>query len=300
MAANDKTIVHDVADLLARAGESSAYLIAVAGRSSAGKMFKLDRAEMVIGRSPEADIQLEDEGVSRRHAKVVVRSDGSVQLVDLNSTNGTYNNGARVDVQALEDGDRLQIGSATIVKFSCRDSFGEALQKNLYDSTTRDGLTRLHNEKYFAEALQRELAYCARHRTALSLTRLDIDHLKRINDTYGHPAGNHVIARFGARLASAIRAEDILARFEGGSFALLLRETDLGKAVALAERLRRLIEATEFAYNGQPVRVTLSAGLSTLGEADGAFDGLLAMAERHLERAKETGHNRVEARRLGP
>lgn len=300
MAANDKTIVHDVADLLTRAGESSVYLIAVAGRSSAGKMFKLDRAEMVIGRSPDADILLEDEGVSRRHAKVVVRSDGSVQLVDLNSTNGTYNNGARVDVQALQDGDRLQIGSATILKFSCRDSFDEELQKNLYDSATRDGLTRLHNKKFFAEALQKELAYCARHRMPLSLAKLDVDHLKRINDTYGYPAGDHVIARVGSRIASAIRAEDVLARFEGGSFALLLRQTDLGRAVALAERLRRLVEGGEFAYHGQPVRVTVSAGVSTLGETEGAFDGLLGIAERHLERAKEAGRNRVEARRIGP
>jgi diguanylate cyclase (GGDEF)-like protein len=297
VAVDDKTIVHNVADLLARVRPSSAYLIVVAGRTSAGKMFKLDRAEMVIGRASDADILLDDEGVSRRHAKIVARSDGTAQLVDLNSTNGTFSNGVRVDAQALRDGDKIQIGTATILKFSYQDSFDEELQKNLYESATRDGLTRLYNKKFFVEALKKEFSYCQRHRVSLSLVMVDIDHFKRINDTYGHPAGDYVLARVASRIDEVIRAEDILARFGGEEFALLLREAARDGALVLAERLRRLVEVSEFAYNGQPVRVTVSAGVATLDDAEYAdMDAFIAAADRRLYRAKQGGRNRVEAR----
>ncbi len=297
MAVDDKTIVQSVAHLLTRVGTTSAYLIVVAGQTSAGKMFKLDRAEMTIGRASDADILLDDEGVSRRHAKIVARSDGTIQLVDLNSTNGTFSNGVRVDAQPLKDGDKIQIGSATILKFSYQDSFDEELQKNLYDSATRDGLTRLYNKKFFLDALEKEYSYCLRHRVPLSLVMFDIDHFKRINDTYGHPVGDHVLARVASRIDETIRAEDILARFGGEEFALLLREATREGALALAERLRRLVELSEFAYNGQPVRVTVSAGVATLDDGEhGDAQALVAAADRRLYRAKQAGRNRVEAR----
>jgi two-component system, cell cycle response regulator len=297
---DDKTAVHNVADLLPQERKASAYLIVVAGRTSAGKMFKLDRPEMVIGRSADADIPLDDEGVSRRHAKIVARGDGTLQLVDLNSTNGTFSNGERVEAQALHDGDKIQIGSATILKFSYQDSFDEELQKNLYESATRDGLTRLYNKKFFVEALKKEFSYCLRHRVPLSLVMFDIDHFKRINDTYGHPAGDYVLARVAGRIEEAIRAEDIFARFGGEEFALLLREAAEDKAFILAERLRRVIEVAEFAYNGQPVRVTVSAGVATLAPGEFAdVDAFLAAADRHLYRAKQAGRNRVESQLLG-
>ncbi|HCF59550.1 MAG TPA: GGDEF domain-containing protein, partial [Myxococcales bacterium] len=119
---DDKTMVHSVADLVSDAKNLNAYLIVVSGKTSVGKMFRLDRAEMTIGRGDDTDIVLDDEGVSRRHAKIISRGDGSVQLVDLNSTNGTFNNGTRVEVQPLCDGDKIQIGSATILKFSYQDN----------------------------------------------------------------------------------------------------------------------------------------------------------------------------------
>ncbi len=296
----EKTIVHSVADLLAEAKKVSAYLIVVSGKTSVGKMFKLDRTEMTIGRGSDVDIMLDDEGVSRKHAKIVVRNDGTVQLVDLNSTNGTFNNGDKIDVAGLHDGDKIQIGSATILKFSYQDSFDEALQKNLYESATRDGLTRLYNKKYFLDTLRKEFAYCLRHRVALSLVIMDIDHFKRINDTYGHQAGDYVLSRLAGRVAEAIRAEDTLARYGGEEFVLLLREAPEDKAFILAERLRRLIETSDFTYNGQQIRVTLSAGIATLNDAEFSdTESFVAAADKHLYKAKQAGRNRVEARMLG-
>ncbi|MBI5543513.1 MAG: GGDEF domain-containing protein [Deltaproteobacteria bacterium] len=297
---DEKTIIHSVSDLLARAKKTSACLIVVSGRTSVGKMFKLDRAELTIGRSTDADIMLDDEGVSRRHARIVVRPDGSVQLMDLNSTNGTFNNGDKVDVSALHDGDKIQIGSATILKFSYQDSIDEALQKNLYESATRDGLTHIYNKKYFVDTLRKEFAYCLRHRVPLSLVIIDIDHFKRVNDTYGHQAGDYVLARLSARINDTIRAEDVFARYGGEEFVVLLREAPEDKAFILAERLRRLIETTEFTHNGQQMRVTISAGIAALEDAEYTDpDSFIAAADKHLYRAKQAGRNRVEARMLG-
>lgn len=296
MGVEEKTIVHSISDLVSPAKTVNAYLIVVSGKTSAGKMFKLDRSELVIGRANEADIMLDDEGVSRKHAKVIVRGDGSVQLVDLNSTNGTFNNGEKVDVQALHDGDKIQIGSATILKFSYQDSIDEALQKNLYESATRDGLTRTHNKKYFLDTLKKEFAYCLRHRLPLSLVLLDIDHFKRINDTYGHQAGDYVLMRVAQRVAEAVRGEDLFARYGGEEFVLLLRETGEDKAFLLAERLRRLIESSDFTFSGQQIKVTFSAGIATLQDGNYAdHEAFVAGADKQLYRAKEAGRNRVEA-----
>jgi diguanylate cyclase (GGDEF)-like protein len=296
---DDKTAIHQISDLLADTKKSSAYLIVVSGKTSIGKMYKLDRKEMVLGRGTEADITLEDDGVSRRHAKVVVRSDGSVQLVDLQSTNGTFYNGERVDAQLLRDGDKIQIGSTMILKFSYQDTIDEALQKNLYDSATRDGLTRLYNKKYFLDTIRKEFAYCLRHQVPLSLLIFDIDHFKKINDTYGHPAGDFVLSKLAARVTDTIRVEDILARYGGEEFVLLLRESPEDKSFILAERIRRIIENTDFTFSTDRIKVTVSMGVATLKEGEYTdCDSFIKAADDYLYRAKRGGRNRVEARML--
>ena len=296
----EKTVVHSLTDLMTQAKRTSACFIVVSGRSTVGKMFKLDRPEMTIGRSADADIMLDDEGVSRRHAKVVVKADGSVQLVDLNSTNGTFNNGDKIDVSTLHDGDKIQIGSATILKFSLQDSIEEAMTKNLYESATRDGLTHIYNKKYFIDTLKKEFAYCVRHEVPLSLMIMDVDHFKRINDTYGHQVGDSVLTWLAAKINDAIRAEDVFARYGGEEFVLLLREVPEEKCFILAERLRRLVESTEFVYEGHAIRVTVSIGIAILTDEEFKDpDGFIAAADRRLYRAKQAGRNRVEARMVG-
>jgi two-component system cell cycle response regulator len=292
-----KTVVQKINDLLGENKPSSAYLIVVAGRSSVGKMFRLDRGEMVIGRSSDADIHLDDDGVSRNHAKIVLRADGSLQLLDMGSTNGTFYNGTRIDIQTLKDGDKIQIGSAMILKFSYQDTLDEALQRNLYDSATRDGLTRLYNKKYFLDAIGKEFAYADRHATPLTLVMIDVDHFKRINDTYGHQCGDYVLQRLAQLLSEGVRAEDVIARYGGEEFAVLLRACLEDQATVFAERMRNTVETSEFVFNGQRIKVTISAGVAT--QVPGTFsnaEGLVALADQFLYQAKEAGRNRVIVR----
>lgn len=268
-------------------------LLVVSGRNTIGKMLPLS-GEMVLGRHPKADLPLDEEGVSRKHAALRVAADGSVIIRDLGSTNGTFVNGERVYELVLKDGDKIQIGGVTILKFSYQDALDEALQRNLYDSATRDALTRLYNRKHFDDVLPREIAFARRHHRPLCVVMFDVDHFKRINDGYGHPAGDAVLSGLSQRVASAIRVEDVLARVGGEEFAMALRDLDLAHATLCAERVRAIVGATPFTFEGRVIPVTISLGVAELDDSQAGAAELVAAADRALYAAKHGGRNRVE------
>jgi diguanylate cyclase (GGDEF)-like protein len=299
MSEEDKTSVHTIEDLVKGTKKQSAYLIVISAKAAAGvgKMFKLDKPELVIGRSVDCDLQIEDDGISRRHARLFRGVGGVMTVADLGSTNGTYLNGARVTEHPLTDGDKIQVGSNTVLKFSLQDQLEEQFQKSIYESATRDGLTGTFNKKYFLDALRKEFTYCLRHRLPLSVVMFDVDHFKKVNDTYGHPAGDYVLARLAEAVHGTVRTEDLFARYGGEEFALMLREAEEREALVCAERCRRAVEQTDFMINKIRVPVTISLGLSTLREAEyNRPEELLAAADLNLYRAKQGGRNRVEGR----
>jgi diguanylate cyclase (GGDEF)-like protein len=300
----EKTSVYSIPSDAPGGREQSAFLIVISAKSAAGigRMHKLDKAEIVLGRSLEAEFQIEDDGISRKHAKLLSDADGRFTLMDLGSTNGTYLNGNRIDVSPLRDGDKIQIGSNTVLKFSLQDQLDEQYQRSIYESATRDGLTRIFNKKYLLDSLKKEFAYCLRHRIPLSLAMFDVDHFKRINDTYGHQAGDYVLARIASRISEIVRAEDLFARYGGEEFALMLRETVEEQAYVAAERCRRIVDITDFNFGGTPIKVTISVGIATLLDSDFSQpEDLIAAADRFLYRAKKLGRNRVEGKlRSGP
>jgi diguanylate cyclase (GGDEF)-like protein len=279
--------------LAQRAKQQRPWIVIVSGAANVGKMFRLD-GEMVVGRSPSATLRIEEDGVSRSHAKIVLLANGGAQVVDLESRNGTYVNGERVKVAPLSDGDKIQVGTTTILKFSYQDALDEELQQNLYASATRDPLTQLANKRTFSEMLDRELAYAARHGGRLSLVTFDVDHFKRINDGYGHPAGDHVLRKLAELVSAGIRTEDVAARVGGEEFAVILREVPLAGAVDCAERLRRSVEAAVFEHEKRRIAVTVSLGVATLSKAErGSADALVKAADACLYQAKQGGRNRV-------
>jgi two-component system cell cycle response regulator len=272
----------------------TAYLVVLASEESTGKMFRLEPGEHIIGRAPDATIRLEGPGISRHHARLVCLPDGTVDLEDLGSKNGTFVQGEPLEgPRKLRDGDKLQIGNATILKLSYQDSLDQAFQETLYESATRDGLTGAFNKKYFGDAIQRELSFCVRHQSPLSLVMVDVDFFKRLNDTHGHLAGDQVLSQLGLLMGQMIRAEDVLARVGGEEFAFLLRECNHPNALNFAERVRAMVEATPFTFGEQQVQVTVSVGVATLGRSHPTPELLLEAADRALYRAKEQGRNRV-------
>lgn len=289
----DPTITRPINNLLVQEGRLSASLIVLSG-ASIGRMFRLDRSLMVIGRSRDADIQLDDESISRHHVRLL-RTEEAVQLEDLDSKNGTLLNGQPLHGKAtLHNGDKFQIGSTTVLRFSVLDRLDDAVHELLYNASVRDGLTGAFNRRFFDEILGKEFAFAERHGAPLSLLMMDVDHFKKVNDAFGHPAGDLALQKIVTCVHHAIRAEDAFARFGGEEFALVLREVTEDVAVAVAERLRRQISELRPLYREQVVPLTISIGVAT--HATGMFktsDALLEAADRFLLQAKEKGRNRV-------
>src|SRR5262249_50304997 len=153
----------------------------------------------------------------------------------------TFCNGVRVSRRELSDGDKILIGASTILKFTYQDSLDEVFQRQMYESALRDNLTKVFNRKHFNDLLEKELSFSVRHRAPLSLLFIDLDRFKHVNDEFGRPAGDFVLAEASSILTAAIRAEDVLARFGGEEFVVLCRATDADGARLLAERLRRAV-----------------------------------------------------------
>ena len=276
-------------------GKDRATLTILSG-INAGQVYALDGTEHVIGRGTEADIWVEDGGVSRRHARITCRSDGRYFVEDLGSTNGTFIGAQRIQVTEIRPGDRLQIGPHVTLRFQITDDAEEELQRRLYESSTRDALTRLYNRKYFTERLTAEVAYSRRHRVKLAVLLLDLDDFKSTNDTYGHLAGDMVLRLVSAQMQRLIRVEDLLARYGGEEFVILARTTGKTEAVRLAERIRESISELDIPISpDRSVKGTVSIGVAALPDVapEGGPTELLALADARLYRAKAEGKNRV-------
>jgi diguanylate cyclase (GGDEF)-like protein len=279
---------------------ATAYLVVLAG-SNVGELYKVEKDRTVMGRGESVDIRLIDEGISREHAQVIqdrVKEDGKehVQniLEDMGSTNGTFCNGTRVQRHVLTEGDKILLGSTTILKFSYGDKVDEMFQRQMSESALRDGLTKAFNKRYFSERLESDYVSAARNDTSLALTFLDIDHFKRINDVHGHPAGDYVLVELAKLANAALRNEDIFARYGGEEFAVISRGMDLGEAEAAAERLRRAVEEHVFTFEGKKIAVTISVGVAQAPhEGVNSPAELVALADETMYEAKRSGRNRV-------
>jgi two-component system cell cycle response regulator len=271
-----------------------AYLIVLAG-NSVGQMFKIPGGEAVIGRGRTAEVRLFDEGVSREHARI--RTDGiRLYVEDLGSRNGTFCNGKKVDAPVpLGDGDKIQVGRTTILKFTYHDALDESFHEQMYESALRDALTKAYNKRYFADRLDGEFRFARRHDTSMALLMLDIDHFKKINDTYGHPAGDAVLVAVADALTRSVRNEDVVARYGGEEFAIILRSINVEGGRILGERLRRMIELMQVDVGGaHPLKVTVSVGIAAFPESN-VQNGveLVEAADTALYRAKNGGRNRI-------
>ncbi|WP_407354002.1 diguanylate cyclase [Luteimonas sp. R10] len=169
-----------------------------------------------------------------------------------------------------------------------------ALQARLEEQAQRDPMTGLYNRRYLDEALERELATCRRSGTPLSLVLIDIDHFKRINDTYGHPAGDEMIRRLADLLADRVRNTGlVVCRYGGEEFLLMLPGTEMAEAALLAEDLCASFEAMRVDTGGGVMRATLSVGIAGFPEHAPKAQALVREADQALYAAKLGGRNRV-------
>lgn len=169
-------------------------------------------------------------------------------------------------------------------------------REHLVISGLTDALTGLHNRRYLERRLQEEVTRALRYDHPLSCLFIDADHFKKVNDRYGHTAGDTVLRELAIRVKESLRASDVATRFGGEEFTLLLPQTDAAEALHLGERIRIRIESKPIILNGgEPLNITVSAGVSTLNpDANDQGQKLIEEADCALYRAKELGRNRVE------
>ncbi|HVT10487.1 MAG TPA: GGDEF domain-containing protein [Polyangia bacterium] len=277
----------------ADAQESVSATLLVLSGSNVGEMYRIDKDAIVVGRGDRVDVRLVDDGISREHVRLT-KAGESIELEDLGSTNGTYCNGRRVQRQLLAEGDKILLGSTTILKFSYQDKLDEMFQRQMSESALRDGLTRAYNKRYFIDRIDTELQYAVRHGAPLALIFLDIDHFKKINDAHGHPAGDHVLTQLATLAMSMLGDDAMLARYGGEEFAILSRGTELDVAAELSERLRAAVAAHRFSFSGQAIPVTVSVGVARAPDPTITTTGdLVARADEAMYAAKRGGRNRV-------
>jgi two-component system, cell cycle response regulator len=256
-----------------------------------GKRFVLDPPKVHVGRGADNHIVLEGDSVSRSHAYFQQR-EARWFVVDDDSTNGTYVNEKQIPVEAeLRNNDRIKIGP-TILKYLSGADAEAKYHEEIYRMTIVDGLTQIHNKRYLYEALEREITRARRHDRPLAALMFDIDFFKRINDHFGHLAGDYVLRELADTVKSRIRRDEVFARYGGEEFCIILPETTLEGAQALAESVREKVAEHEFVFQGERIPVTISMGCSVINADDGAAE-LIQRADDRLYEAKRAGRNQV-------
>jgi diguanylate cyclase (GGDEF)-like protein len=293
---NATVVITDIRKALAsledEAKQKPACLL-VAGGELNGSIFNLPIGETTVGRNPDCSVSLDFHGVSRRHFTINV-DDSEVVLTDLGSANGTYLNNAKVESPVvLKKGDVIKIG-AIAMKFLPKGDPERLTYDKLHEEANTDGLTKCYNKTYFNNNLELEVKKCKVTGKPLTLIIFDLDHFKKLNDNYGHDAGDYVLKE-KARLIreNGIRQGDIFARYGGEEFCILLPNTNLKQGFEIAERLRKLVEKHEFIYDGKRLPVSASIGVADYRQGVNNGTDLFKRADQSVYKSKEGGRNQV-------
>jgi|GEM_PF-390687 len=170
-----------------------------------------------------------------------------------------------------------------------------ALRK-MAQMATRDELTGVYNRRFFVEALEREMTRAKRYGTDLVILMIDMDYFKKVNDTYGHIAGDMVLREIGKMLLDSMRQSDLICRYGGEEFAVILPNTDVKKATVVSERFRERVGNHQFEYDSQKLRITVSIGIASFDSSSDKQSPteLVDNADQALYQAKREGRNRVK------
>lgn len=288
---DEKTRVSQVSRIADKRLGGIACFVQIYGKDI-GRKYPLDRVQTTIGRGPDNTIVVDMDNVSRAHCKIYSGSGGHY-IEDMGSTNGTFvNDGEVAQRKKLMNGDFVKIGG-TIFKFIDGDNIEQLYYEEIYRMAIIDGLTQIYNKRYFLEFIEREMARCQRYARPLTLILFDLDFFKKINDEFGHLAGDYVLKRVANLISERnIRKEECFARYGGEEFAILLPDTTADRGVILAEKVRAMIEETHFEFEANNIAVRLSMGVSEMREGD-TIDSFVKAADEKLYEAKQNGRNRV-------
>ena len=269
-----------------------------------GRQIMLDEGLSTLGRSAVTQLQIGGPGISRLHAEICVTG-SSATLRDLGSANGSFVGDIRLTDQPhfLQDGDLVRLGSVAL-KFYAHQSLDAALHDRVLRLATVDAGTGLFNRRYLMDALKRGCRTAVQTGRPLCLVMLDLDHFKQVNDSHGHAVGDLVLRECAAIASLVVGRAGVLGRIGGEEFLVLLPDTGLPAALALAERLRAAVAEHKFVLpagagtelpggNRLQHRQTASLGVAAWQDEMTDASQLMAEADRGLYLSKRGGRNRV-------
>jgi two-component system cell cycle response regulator len=298
MSTDDTTIVLTDIRAALQASEKEAQqkpaALLVVGGDLNGTLFDLVESMTGIGRNADNAIALEFNGVSRYHFKL--HASGETHLLeDCGSKNGTYLNNKKVeDNTPLAKGDIIKIGSIALKYLPKGDPERLTYDKLNLEANT-DKHTGCYNKTYFNNRITLEVNKSKVTGDPLSLIIFDLDYFKKLNDNFGHDAGDYVLKEMAQVIrANGIREQDVFARYGGEEFVILLPKTNLKQSFEIAERLRKLIESKEFMYDGKRLPVTASIGVADYRQGVVTGTDLFKRADEAVYKAKEGGRNQVQ------
>lgn len=267
-----------------------------------GKRFSVEKNMNIAGRSPEASIFIDEPSVSRMHAKIF-SSVGKITIEDLGSSNGTFINDEAVKQKStLKDGDMIRLG-AIILKFFSSTNMDNLIHDKIYRLVTIDVGTGVYNKRHLQNTISSEFKVARTYNQDISVIYYDLDFFKSVNDTYGHDAGDQILKESAHLVKTLIRKQDILCRFGGEEFVIILPSTSEKVATDLAERIRQSLENHVFKIpqsqqSGQAIvkhQQTISMGVAGINADIKSAKELLEKADRRLYHSKQTGRNKVTA-----
>src|SRR5579859_7919782 len=286
-----KLNVAEVRESIAKAQRKQAALVVLQGsESDIGSHVLLDRP-VTLGRDPRVELPLQDDGISRRHCRVRGEEDFFL-IEDLNSTNGTLLNGQLLmEPTKLMAGDRIYLGGC-VVKFTESDAVEVGFHAQMDTLVGKDDLTGLVAKRRFDAAYVRAFDDARTTKSPLTVMFLDLDGLKQINDTHGHPVGAFTIAEVGRVIGSVIASlknGGAACRFGGDEFAAFLPNATKKFGQAVGEEIRSAVAGHRFQKDSVTIKPTVSIGVASFPEDAGEPDVLMRKADEALYRAKKTG-----------
>jgi two-component system cell cycle response regulator len=297
MSTDDTTIVLTDIKAALQSSEKEAHLkpaaLLVVGGDLNGTLFDLLNFTVSIGRNADNTIPLEFNGISRYHFKLMASGETHV-IEDCGSKNGTYLNNKKVEgLTPLAKGDIIKVGSVALKYLPKGDPERLTYDKLNLEANT-DKHTGCYNKTYFNNKITLEVNKSKVTGDPLSLVIFDLDHFKKLNDNFGHDAGDFVLKEMAQIIRlGGIRENDVFARYGGEEFVILLPKTNLKQSFEIAERLRKLIEAHQFIYDGKRLPVTASIGVADYRQGVVTGTDLFKRADEAVYKSKEGGRNQV-------
>jgi two-component system, cell cycle response regulator len=280
------------------ADEAPPALVVLMGPTGyVGKQFPLTQAESIIGRSVECQIFIDDKSVSRSHARLNVAGN-EVVLMDMGSSNKTIINGKTLQEMTpyrLSNNDQIKTGNV-IFKFLESGNLEAITNKEMNDKAEKDALTGAYSKGALLEKGPEAIKRSEFLVEELSVLVFDIDFFKKVNDNYGHAAGDYVLKTLANIVGTKMtRAVDYFARYGGEEFVILLQGTPIKTAIEVAERIRTTIESSVFEFEGKTIPVTISLGVASRIYSESSWEQLFKRADEALYKSKQSGRNRVTA-----